>query len=122
TKARTQLPASLLQYLPSDAGEFQTVLLGWVHEHLNELKVAGTTALTASVHLIIGMVLGAFVAFESSAARNNTRPLALALKDRLLCFDQVFGQVLTAQLRISAINTALTALFIWVALPLMGHH
>lgn len=120
-QARAQLPTSLLQYLPADVSEFQATLINWLHQHVAELKVAGTTALTTSVHLIVGMVLGALVAFESASARNNTRPLAMALKDRLEHFDEAFARVLLAQLHISIINTALTAVFIWAVLPAMGY-
>jgi predicted PurR-regulated permease PerM len=49
-------------------------------------------------------------------------PLARALTERLRRIEQAFEAVVFAQVKISAINTTLTALYLWIALPLFGVH
>jgi predicted PurR-regulated permease PerM len=48
------------------------------------------------------------------------RPLARALVERVARLSSAFRRVVFAQIRISAVNTTLTALFLLVCLPLFG--
>ena len=50
------------------------------------------------------------------------RPLANALADRATRFGEAFRRVVFAQVRIAAVNAALTALYLVVVLPLLGIH
>ena len=47
-------------------------------------------------------------------------PLGAALANRISRFDAAFRSVAKAQLEISAVNTVLTGLYLFVALPLFG--
>jgi len=49
-------------------------------------------------------------------------PLATALQERAGRLGEAFRRVVFAQVRISAVNTLLTGLYLFVALPLAGVH
>lgn len=121
-QARRQLPPALLHYLPDDAAQAQANLLSWLHEHVSEVRLVGATAVTTTVHLLVGLVLGAMVAFEAARPEVVRAPLANALTERVALFANAFHQVVVAQVRISLINTLLTAIFLWIVLPLLGYH
>lgn len=120
--AHTQLPDILRQYLPRDVAQMQSSVAAWISEHLGELQIAGKTAVSAVVHVIIGMVLGGLVAFEEQRAPDSLRPLARTLTQRASLLAGAFRQIVFAQVRISALNTAFTALFLLVVLPAFGVH
>ncbi len=120
-RARAQVPASLQQYLPDDAHQVQAAWIAWLHSHLQDIQVVGRTAVAAIVHALVGMVLGALVAFEAARPGSATRPFAQALTERVDRFANAFTQIVFAQFRISLLNTALTAIFLWLVMPMLGH-
>ena len=76
-------------------------------------KKAAETAL----HAVIGIVVGALAAFDT---RTPGGPFSAALLERLRRFAAAFQVVVFAQIRISALNTALTAIYIEIVLRLFG--
>ncbi|HET8746308.1 MAG TPA: AI-2E family transporter, partial [Ramlibacter sp.] len=69
-----------------------------------------------------GLAIGLMAA---TAARNASgtparRPLILLAQERMLQLANAFGDVFSAQLRISLINAVLTALYLLVLLPALG--
>lgn len=52
--------------------------------------------------------------------RQNHRPLACALMDRMLIFHVSFRQIVFAQARIAGLNTFFTWMYLGMALPLLG--
>ncbi|TSH89469.1 AI-2E family transporter [Verticiella sediminum] len=121
-QAHTQLPPFLQEYLPRDFAQIQTGMLEWLHQHVGELQLAGKTAASAVVHIIVGAVLGGLVAFEEQWQPERLRPLARTLARRAALLGQSFRQVVFAQVRISALNTAFTAIFLMLVLPAFGVH
>jgi len=119
--ARAQLPDSWLGWLPDNVDQMHHAVLAWLQGHIATVRVAGTAAVTAVVHAIVGMVLGLLVAIEGVRAHDNNRPLALALSQRVHTLANAFRQVVFAQIRIALLNTALTAVFLLLVLPLLGH-
>jgi predicted PurR-regulated permease PerM len=67
------------------------------------------------------MVIGAIIAVGEVRARER-RPLASVLATRVSHFAEAFRQIVFAQFKISAINTAFTALYLFVLLPLFHQH
>ncbi len=120
--AHTQLPEMLTQYLPNDVDHMQRDLSAWLREHIAELQLAGKTAVSAVVHVIIGMVLGALVAFEEARPPDTLRPLSRTLTIRCSLLAMAFRQIVVAQVRISTLNTAFTAAFLLLVLPMFGIH
>lgn len=121
-QARNQLPVALGDYLPSNASEIRDTLTDWVSDHTQELQVAGKEAITAFLHLLVGMVLGAMIALQQTRPGHLMQPLAQALTTRAERLSNAFQRVVFAQVRISLLNTAFTAAFLLIALPLAGVH
>ena len=121
-QARNQLPAALGDYLPNNATEIRDTLTDWVSDHTQELQVAGKEAITAFLHLLVGMVLGAMIALRQTRPSHLMQPLAQAMTTRAQLLSDAFQRVVFAQVRISLLNTAFTAAFLLIALPLAGIH
>jgi len=119
-KARGQLPPFIDAYLPASAAEFQVAIGEWLSKHLSELQLVGKDAAHMFVTLLIGMVLGAIVALQHVSDVSQRKPLAAALFERLRLLVQAFRNIVFAQIKISALNTAFTAIFLAVILPLCG--
>src|SRR5512140_997098 len=104
--------------LPAYAGDDDTSKGAWISRHSAELRHAGIIGLRGLVHALVGAVLGVLVFF--SAPERVDTPLGAALAKRIARFDAAFRSVAKAQLEISAVNTVLTGLYLFVALPLFG--
>ena len=121
-RARSQLPPFIDAYLPASAAEFRIAISGWLGKHLTDLQLMGKDAAHTFVTLLIGMVLGAIVALQNLPDLTQRKPLAAALFDRLGLLVQAFRNIVFAQIKISLLNTAFTAIFLAVVLPLCGIH
>jgi len=122
-RARGQLPHVIVDYLPDNIDDLRTEAIEWLRQHAAQLQLAGKTAVRVVVHLLIGMVLGAMVALASASAslRDDTRaPFAEALSGRSANLARAFRDIVFAQVKISALNTIFTAIFLLVLLPLFG--
>jgi predicted PurR-regulated permease PerM len=124
--ARASLPAWLLAYLPasgdSAAGALHTATVDWLRQHAAELRAIGKEAGLVLAHILVGMIIGAMVATREAFAGVAQGPLAAALVERAQRIAKAFRRIVFAQVRISLLNTALTALYLAVALPLFGVH
>ncbi len=119
--SRNWLPNELERYLPADIEQVKLALAEWLRQHAADLRVAGQETLRAVAHMLIGMVVGAMIALHDAwSSLGDGRPLAGALAERVGRFAGAFRRVVFAQVRISALNTTLTWLYLGVALPLMG--
>lgn len=116
------LPAWLSSSVPSNPAQLQQVLISWFHAHSPEVQLAGKNVGMALAHTLIGMVIGAMLAFHQIDGNLPRAPLAAALHQRVLCFVESFRKVVFAQIRISAINTALTSIYLLIVLPLFDSH
>lgn len=110
------IPAEL-----ADADTLREALAGFLRDHASEFKVAGSHAGKALAHILAGVAIGVLAAFHQ-ADPDGPKPLAAALGGRLRRFLQAFEAVVYAQVKISAINTALTAFYLYAVLPLFGVH
>jgi predicted PurR-regulated permease PerM len=107
--------------LPLPAADGSTAALGaWLKEHAGGLRHAGTAGVRGLVHVLFGVVLGVLVFFRAPDAAFG--PLASALAQRVRRFAEAFRTVVRAQIEISAVNTALTAAYLMIGLPLFGVH
>jgi len=120
--SRAALPQWISQYLPPDAEAARLAIVDWLRAHASELQHQGREVGVALVHVLIGMVIGAVICFrEARAGGERTLLLAEGAK-RMRTLGHAFRGVVFAQVKISAINTTLTALYLAVALPLFGIH
>jgi len=121
-QARAQIPSWMASYLPESAEALQEALTHWLREHAVEAKNFGQQAGRLIVHLIIGMVIGGLAATHNTTRTEAYQPLAKALHQRVINLHTAFRQIVFAQVRIAAINTLFTGLFLAVALPMAGVH
>lgn len=109
---------SLIPDAARDAEQLQGAVADWLREHARELQEAGGKLGRGILHAAFGMAIGLLVFFRHAPA--STGPLAQALAERVRRLAVAFEAIVFAQVKISAINTALTALYLLVALPLLG--
>jgi predicted PurR-regulated permease PerM len=119
-QSRRQLPAWLVDYLPQGIDELKIIATDWIGRHIAEAKSLGQDVGHITVQWLLGTAIGAMVAFQKNTATLTPRPLVLALSQRVGNLDWVFQKAVFAQLYITLINTAFTALYLLVLLPLLG--
>jgi len=121
--SRATLPEWAQSWLPVGDPEALRAQLGeWLRLHAKELTALGGEAGRAFVHALIGMVIGALVSLHEVRAGGTWGPLAVAFVGCLARLRAGFRRVVFAQVRISALNAVLTALYLVVVLPLAGVH
>ncbi|MSO97534.1 MAG: AI-2E family transporter [Rhodospirillaceae bacterium] len=118
--ARTQVPAWALEYLPTNIDELQTGAAQLLSENAGQLGVISQDVGKFLFHLIIGLVIGGIVAFQAGVRDQEPGPLARALIERVRTLSGAFRSVVFSQVRISALNTTLTSIYLAVVLPLFG--
>jgi predicted PurR-regulated permease PerM len=84
--------------------------------------LAGKQAVRVIVQLLVGIVLGAMLAFSGARARPAGGPLTVVLNARSANLAIAFRDVVFAQTKISALNTLFTGTFLFIVLPLCGVH
>jgi predicted PurR-regulated permease PerM len=70
--------------------------------------------------MLIGMVIGAIVSFREARGERKTSVLLEQASARVGLLARSFRSVVFAQIKISAVNTTLTAIYLAAALPLLG--
>lgn len=105
-------------WIPAAEG-LKDAIVRTLREHSRELQHAGGEAGRMAVHALVGMVIGALASFEM---RRSQAPLSSAIAERVSRLAQAFEKVVFAQLRISALNTVFTGIFLLVILPIFGVH
>lgn len=119
---RTLAPDWLLHYLPEDADALKQAAAGWLRTHAGDLQVLGTQAGRTLGYLVIGMIIGAMLALQETVPGDSARPLTRSIQSRARRLATAFRRVVFAQVRIAALNTFFTWLYLAVALPLFGVH
>jgi predicted PurR-regulated permease PerM len=120
--AKGALPWWLLEYVPETVDEMRASITEWLREHAGELRGAGAETGRTVAHILIGMIIGAMVALREAVDGHTQKPLAGALAMRAERIGDAFRRVVFAQVRISALNTVFTAIYLLVVLPLFGVH
>jgi hypothetical protein len=115
--ARTTMPGWMQDIMPTDAETLKDDAAGWLREHAVELRKAGGEVGRGLAYALIGMVIGALLAVREIAPARVPGPLARALQRCALLVEDSFSRVVLAQIRISALNTLLTAIYLAGVLP-----
>jgi predicted PurR-regulated permease PerM len=118
--SKEHLPAWLADELPANADELRNEVVAWLREHAGELQTFGAEIGRTFVHALVGMVIGAMVSLHEVRPNHHRAPLAEALTERAGRLGDAFRRIVFAQVRISALNTVLTAIYLLVVLPLLG--
>ncbi len=120
--SRKQIPPWLQEYLPPSAEALREKIALWLRMHAADAGNLGQQAGRTLAHIFLGMIIGAMAALHDTTSRHRYRPLAAALHQRIVNLNHGFSQIVFAQVRIAAINTVFTALYLLVVLPLAGVH
>lgn len=118
--AKDKLPDWMSEWLPGDPEELRVAAAHWLKEHAKDLQHVGAEAGRGFAHILIGMVVGAMLSLSEARAGGEPGALAAALRERAVRVGDSFRRIVFAQVRISALNTALTAIFLAAVLPAFG--
>ncbi len=118
--AQVHLPGWARDYFPSNLEELESFAAKWLREHAGQLQLVGRDIGVLLVRIIVGMVIGGMIALSSVSPSRKPGPLAVALTERIDRFSDAFRNIVFSQLRISALNTLFTAIYLVVILPFFG--
>jgi len=118
--SRPQIPDWLSVYIPNGSDALQDAVAGWLREHGQEAKLFGREAGHSLIQLIMGMIIGGMVAIHDT--HDQLPEFVQALQQRAINLHNAFQRIVFAQVRISAINAVLSALYILIILPASGVH
>jgi len=106
----------------TDAETIKSGLAEWLKEHAGTIEGAGGWATAALLHMVMGILLAILVFFRHVTHRDLMPggTLSRCLAEKVERFAHAFSRIATAQIKISAVNTTLTALYVLVILPLFG--
>ncbi|HET7434683.1 MAG TPA: AI-2E family transporter [Thermoanaerobaculia bacterium] len=115
------------QFIPevmTDAEDFKATVVLWLKTHAQTLRAGGLWLGIGLVHMIMGSLLAILVFFRHVRRHDERQhgPLAAALLEKMQRFARAFASVASAQIKISAVNTTLTGIYVLVVLPLFGIH
>ncbi|MGE5538452.1 MAG: AI-2E family transporter [Gemmatimonas sp.] len=118
--ASQHYPAWARDYLPATADELEAQASSALRAHASELRTAGEVFARSLGYVFLGMIIGGLAALTEAHDDTDLRPLSRALRDRAAYLGQAFRRVVFAQIRISALNTALTSIYLVFILPAAG--
>jgi len=118
--SRSILPDWIDIRLPADAVVLQQMVTEWLRNNASSLQFLGKEAGRYVAHIIIAMTVGGMLALREAMTEDHYKPFAKAMVQRVGLFGRAFRNIVFAQVRISAVNTALTGAYLAVVLPLAG--
>lgn len=113
---RQKLPGELASQLPNGLEAVQVWLADYLKSQASGMAQLGKVWLHGLLLAYVGLVVGALIAVRDVPA--DARPLTQAVRDRAKHFIEAFSSIVTAQVWIAGFNATLTALFLFVVLPL----
>ena len=121
--SRELLPVWAADWLPQgDESVIRAGLVEWLRTHAQDIRKLSGDAGRGLLHFIIGLIIGSFVALREARPHQSLAPLAHALCERVDRLSEAFRRVVFAQVRISALNAALTGIYLLLVLPAFGVH
>jgi predicted PurR-regulated permease PerM len=120
--SRHAMPDWLVSVMPDSVEGTKSAVVQWLREHAGQVQMIGKEAGVVMAHVLIGLIIGGLVALREVGSQRITKPMAAALTERAYRLADAFRRIVFAQVRIAAINTVFTALYLAVVLPLFGIH
>ena len=120
--ARERTPDWMHDYLPASIQEVESAAAKWLREHAGQIGTIGQGFGKFLFHALIGMIIGGLLAFYRGQGDGDLGPFARAMVARVSMLSVAFRNVVFSQIRISALNTFLTAIYLAVALPALDIH
>ncbi|WJV54619.1 AI-2E family transporter [Pectobacteriaceae bacterium CE90] len=109
-------------YLPVSIDELQREFLSWLQKHVVILQNLGKDFLHGFVTMLIGMILGAIISLYNVEPDVEKPLLKTELLHRVALLSASFRNIVFAQVKISLVNTTLSAVFILGIFPGFGVH
>jgi len=119
---RSSLPETVAELLPTTIEGLREQLVDMFGEHVQKISVVGIESFKVFAHILLGMVVGGMAAVHHFMEHESVPPFISALRSRLRMLTTAFDKVVFAQVKISALNTAFTAIYLLFVLPLFGVH
>jgi predicted PurR-regulated permease PerM len=124
--ARTHFPPWAQDYLPANVEELETQAATWLRSHAGTIGNLGESLGKMLVHVMIGLIIGGMIVLaDPTQGYHHGRmpgPLARAMETRVTLLGRAFRRVVFGQVRISALNTLLTGIYLAAILPMFGIH
>lgn len=119
---KRDIPPTLLTYLPDNILTLKGSVSDLAKEHIHELSIAGKEGLHTFAHILIAVVAALLISMHSFSPLKQAQPFAREMRHRLTFLGKAFENIVFAQIKISAINTLLTGIFLLGVLPAFGVH
>ena len=119
-QSKGSLPMVVQNALPQDAETLRLSVVEWLRTHAEEGRKLGLNTLRALAYVVVGMIIGGIIALRETLSDTERTPFVRALAQRAGLLGTSFRMTMFAQAKISAINTAFTAIFLLIVLPLFG--
>ena len=105
----------------TDAENLKTTVVTWLKEHSITLKATGGNFSHGLVHMLMGILLAVLVFFRHQRHPHEERGrLAWVLAEKVGRLADAFRRIATAQIKISLLNTLLTAIYLFGILPIFS--
>ncbi len=120
---RGLLPPWLAAHLPVSLEALREATVAWLRSHAAQVQLWGGHTARGVGYAVAGVVIGGLAAVQlpaRPAPQDTPAPLAVALRRGFDGLVASFTAVVFAQLRIAAINTVLTAVYLLGVLPLLN--
>lgn len=114
-------PSWISEAIP-EKDEFFHNVGSWLRENAAIIGGAGIATLKTVGYSLFGIIIGAMIAVRSVIGESARGPVTTLLFTQLERLNASFWNVVSAQIKISALNTTLTAIYLLVILPLLGIH
>lgn len=121
-RVRQSLPGNISELIPVSADELKGNIVEFLREHGKGLSSAGAAGVVTMVHIIIGMVIGGMTSIASVRIASDKPQFLEELHQRTKTLTCSFEKVVFAQVKISLLNTVMTAVYLYLILPLCGVH
>jgi predicted PurR-regulated permease PerM len=119
---RRTLPPDVAEYIPTTIEDLRGQFTALLREHSRHISAAGMAGVKTLVHVLFGMVIGGMTALHHFDQSDRRPPFVAALHSRTGALADAFDKIVFAQVKISALNTVFSALYLVVILPIFGVH
>lgn len=117
---KRNLPPDLAASIPASVEDLREQLAAMLRQHGKNLSTVGISGAKTIIHVLFGMAIGGMAVMHRFTEVEHPPPLSSALHARLRSLAAAFDKIVFAQVKISSLNTMLTALYLAVILPLWG--
>ncbi|XKM14335.1 AI-2E family transporter [Orbaceae bacterium ac157xtp] len=126
-KVTNTLPDSLQAYLPDNMDAIKDNTIIYLKEHVFYLQTKITNVFHSLIIVFVGMIIGLILGYKANKrnikkSQTKQTPLTKALNNCLNRLVLVFQYVAISQVVIALFNALMTAIFLFIILPIFGIH